>query len=177
MNRGQAGFAFLEVILAVCLATIISGAASAVTIYVLQESEKTNHHLTAVFHADSAAYWISQDTQMADGVTTENLTPMEILIVSWTDWSSEEDSIYHVVTYSIEDISAEVGKLKRTHQDSNGTIEQAVVAEYIYYDPDDMDNTTQVSYQDPILDLKVATLFGQAGEFTEYKIYRRPNVQ
>jgi hypothetical protein len=177
MSQGERGFALLEIILAVALSTITFASALMVTIYVLKNNEQTNQHMTAVAHAESAAYWIARDTQMADSITTDNLTPEGIVVLSWTDWGYGSDSIYHVVTYSIEDILGEAGKLKRTHQDSNGNSEQAIIAEHIYYSPDDVDNTTKVSYEDPVLSLKVATLFGQAEDAKEYKIYRLPNFQ
>jgi type II secretory pathway pseudopilin PulG len=177
MSQGERGFALLEIILAVALSTITFASALMVTIYVLKNNEQTNQHMTAVAHAESAAYWIARDTQMADGITTDNSTPEGILVLSWTDWGYGSDSIYHVVTYSIEDTFGEVGKLKRTHQDSDGNSDQATIAEHIYYNPSDVDNTTKVSYEDPVLSLKVATLFGQAEDAKEYEIYRLPNFQ
>ena len=74
-------------------------------------------------------------------------------------------------------MSGGIGKLKRTHQDSEGTNEQMLVAQYIYYDPGDPVKTSNVSYQDQVLTLKIVGVFGDAQEAREYKIYRRPNFQ
>ena len=131
--RTERGFAVLEILLAACVAIVVAAAASSVTLYVIQSNERTNHHMTAVTHAESAAYWIARDTQMADSVTTDNLTSdnetsVSILTVGWTEWGYGDDSIYHVVTYSIEDLSATVGKVKRTHQDSIGNTGETIVA-------------------------------------------------
>lgn len=177
MKQGEKGFVLLEIILATSLAALVLGAATMTTIYVLKNNRQTSDHMAAVFYADTAGYLISKDVQMADSVTTENLTSPEFLVIAWTEWGYDEDSIYHVVTYSIEDVSGGTGKLKRTHQDSSGTYEESIIADCIYSNEADPDNTTQVSYQDPVLNMKVKTIFGQAQGVKEYKICCRPNFR
>lgn len=176
MNQGERGFAVLEIILAVALSTMVFASASMVTIYVLKNNEQTNQNMTAVAHAESSAYWIAVDAQMAEVITADNLTPAQILVLSWTDWGYGSDSIYHVVTYSLENITGDIGRLKRTHQDSDGNSDQAIVAEHIYYNLSDPDST-QVSYLDSVLNLKVTIKLGLAEDIKDYTIYRRPNFQ
>ena len=177
MRRHEAGFTALETILMAGIVTIMVGAATATVFGVVQNTQRTNDHLTAAYHAGNASYWISYDTRMADGVTVENLTSPEFLILTWTDWGYGEDSIYHVVTYSIEDVAGGTGKLRRTHEDSSGTSEHMLIAEHIYYDQADPDNITQISYQSPMLNLRVVVLLGEALEVREGKTYCRPNFR
>lgn len=177
MKLSEAGFTALEVIIAVFLASLMVGAATTVTIYALKNNQQTSDHTVAVLHADTAGYWVSNDTRMAQSVTAEGLTSPDFLILAWTDWGYAEDSVYHVVTYSIEDVSGGIGKLKRTHQDSGGTYEEVIITDRIYYDDADPDNSTQVSYRNSILNLKVVTSFGQSQEVREYEVYCRPNFQ
>lgn len=177
MKQNEKGLVILEMLLAVSLAALVLGTATMTTIYVLKNNEQTSDHMAAVFYADTAGYLISKDVQMADSVNAENLTSPEFLIIAWTEWGYDEDSVYHVITYYIEDVFEGIGKLKRTHQDSNGAYEEAIISDCIYSNENDPDNTTQASYQDSILNVKVKTIFGQGQEVKEYKIYCRPNFR
>ncbi|MEE8618602.1 MAG: hypothetical protein V3S84_00560, partial [Dehalococcoidales bacterium] len=69
-----------------------------------------------------------------------------------------------------------VGKLKRSHWSSAGVNEQTLVAEYIYFNPEDPDNTTKASYQNSVLNIQLTSLFGETIETREYKINLRPNL-
>ena len=176
MKRSEKGFTILEILIITGIAILMIVAAANVTFRVIQDTQRTNAHITAVHHADSAAYWLTHDTQMANSMTTEDLTSPEFLVLTWTDWVYDGDSIYHTVTYSIEDVTEGIGKLKRTHQDSSGIDEQTLVAENIYYyNPLDPDNTTQITSQNLVLDFKIVTSFGEALAVREHKIYCRPN--
>lgn len=175
MKLTEKGFTVLEIMTITVVAVLIIGAAATVTFRVMQDTQQTNDRITTVHHADSAAYWISRDAQMAGSLTTENLTSPAILTLDWADWVFNGDSIHHTVTYSIEDITEGIGRLKRTHQDSNGTNEQIFVAENIYYNTGDPANTTWISYQSPVLDLKIVTSFGEALTIRELEICRRIN--
>jgi len=177
MKQGQKGFTFIELAIAAAIIALIAGAVAMTTFSVLRDTERTNDCMTVVRQVENAGFWVSQDALMADRLCTENLTPPGFLVVDWTEWGYGEDSIYHSVTYSIEDIAEGIGKLKRTHQDSEGTNEQMLVADYIYYNQSDPDNTSNVTYQDAVLTLKIASVFGDDQETREYKIYRRPNFQ
>jgi len=177
MKLGQTGFAIMELAVAIAIAALIAGAATMTTFRVLRDTEQTNDYLTVVRQVENAGYWVGRDTLRAERICTENLTLPEFLIVDWTEWGYDEDSVYHSVTYSIEDISEGIAKLKRTHQDSEGTNEQVLVAEYIYYNVSDPVNTSNVSYENPMLTLKIVSVFGDVQEAREYKIYRRPNFQ
>ena len=177
MKQGQRGFTSIELLVATAIIALIAGAATMTTFSVLRDTEHTNDRMTVVRQVENAGFWISQDTLMADRVCADNLTPPDFLVVDWTEWGYDDDSIYHSVTYSIEDISEGIGRLKRTHQDSGGTNEQMLVANYIYYNQSDPDNTSDVSYQEAVLTLKIASVFGDAQEMREYKVYQRPNFQ
>ncbi len=177
MKQGQCGFTFIELAMATAIMALIASTATMVTFSVLNNTERTNNQMTVVRQVENAGYWISQDIQAASSVSTENLTPPDFLALTWTEWGYDEDSIYHSVTYSIEDLSGGIGKLRRNHQDSQGASEQTLVAEYVYYNLSDPANTSNVSHQEPMLTLKIVCLLEDAREMREYKIQSRPNFQ
>jgi prepilin-type N-terminal cleavage/methylation domain-containing protein len=177
MKKSEKGFVLMEVLVATSLAAIVLSISVMTVVYVLKNNQQTSDHMAAVYYADNTGYLVSNDVQMADSITTENLTQPELLVMSWTEWGYDEDSVYHVVTYSIEDVSGEIGKLKRVHQDSNGSYEEIIIADCIYSNEADPDNTTQVNYQEPVLNMKITTVFGSATGVKEYEIYSRPNFR
>ncbi|MFH1639842.1 MAG: prepilin-type N-terminal cleavage/methylation domain-containing protein [Chloroflexota bacterium] len=176
MKLDEKGFTLIELVVVGGTMALIMGAASLVLFHVVSDTQRTSDHITTVHQTENAGYWISRDTQMAEGITAEGLSAPEFLVLRWTDWGYGEDTIYHVVSYSIEDLSDGIGDLKRTHQDSSGANEERIVAENIYYNPSDPENTTQVSYENEILNLRVVTIFGESQESKEYQTCRRPDL-
>ena len=175
MKHGESGFTIIEIAVTVGIVALIAGAATATIFHAFNDTKRTNDHMTTVRHLENAAYWMGRDTRMADYLSTTNLTSPAILILKWTEWGYGTDSVYHQVTYSVDNVSANVGNLKRKHESSTGTNEQILVANYIYYNPADPGNSTNVTYQSPMLNLKVATSFGSTLAKKEFQIYRRPN--
>lgn len=176
MKRGEKGFTFIELALAIAIIGLVSAVASAAIFQILKNTERNNDHITAVRQVQNAGYWISRDTQMAQSVTTDNLTPPDFLVLSWTEWDADGDPIYHSARYFFEDLTDSIGKLKRSHWSSAGANEQTLVAEYIYYDSSDVDDTSKASYQSPVLTVQLTALFEKFLETREYKIKHRPNL-
>jgi len=179
MKRSERGFTFIEFLVVMAIVALIAGAAGATTLQLFASTERSNNHMTAVRQVQNAGYWISRDALMAE--STDNVTTHpEFLILNWTEWGYDEDSIYHKVTYSFEDMPGGLKKLKRTHWSRVGTNEptlvaETLVAEYIYYDPDDPDNTTKASYESSVLTVQIAAAIGEANEIKEYRVWHRPN--
>jgi len=176
MKLGEKGFTLVELLVAITIMVLASGAAGAAIFQILRGTERNNDHLTAVRQVQNAGYRISRDAQMAQSVTTDNLTLPDFLILSWTEWDAAGDPIYHSARYFFEDLTDGVGRLKRSHWSSAGANEQTLVAKYIYYDPDNVDDTSKASYQSPVLTVQLTTHFEETVETREYKIKHRPNL-
>ena len=175
MKHGERGFTYIELIIAITIMVLASGAAAMATFQVFKGTERNNNYMTAVRQVQNAGYWISHDAQMAQSVTTDNLTLSDFLILSWTEWDAAGDPVYHSARYFFEDPTDGIGKLKRSHWSSAGANEQTLVAEYIYYDPNDIDDTSKASYQSPVLTVQLTALFEETLETREYKIKHRTN--
>jgi len=175
MNQGEKGFSFIELIISIGIIALISGAAAIATIQVCKGTERNNDYITAVHQVQSAGYWISRDAQMAQGVTTNNLTSPDFLALSWTEWDDNNDPIYHTATYFFKDLTDGIGKLMRRHWSSDGANEQTLIATKIYYAPGDPENTSNVSYQDSVLTVQLSALSEKVMETREYRVRHRPN--
>ena len=176
MKQGEKGFTNLELVVAIAIIALVGSAAAAATFQVFQGTERSNNHMTAVRQVHNAGYRISRDAQMAESVTADNLTLPDFLVLSWTEWDYADEPTYHSVTYFFEDLTDGIGKLKRNHWSSAGANEQTLVADYIYYDPDDSDDTSKASYQSPVLTVQLTALFEETRETREYRINHRPNL-
>jgi len=176
MKPGEKGYTYVELVVAIAIIALVSGAAAMAIFQVFKGTERNNNYMTAVRQVHNAGYWISRDTQMAQSVTADNLTAPDFLVLSWTEPGYAGEDIYHSVTYFFEDLTDGIGKLKRNYWSSAGANGQTLVAEYIYYNPDYPDDTSKASYQSPALTVQLTALSEEILETREYRIYCRPNL-
>ncbi len=175
MWDSETGFTIIELAVALAIIPIIGMASTMTAFQILKGTERSNNHTTAIRQVQNAGYWISYDTQMAENVLTDNLSGTDFIVFTWTERDYVNDDVYHSVTYSFEELSDGIGKLMRYHWSSAGESQEILVAEHISYDPDDPVNTSNVSYQKPVLTVKLTSLFGDARETRYYTINRRQN--
>lgn len=176
MRRSEKGYTLIELVVAVAIIVLISGAASVTIFQVLKGTETNNSHMNATRQVQNAGYWISRDAGMAQSIDTENLTSPAFLVLNWTQWDDDNEKIYHTASYSFEGLDDGIGKLKRTHSSSAGANEQTLIATHIYYVPTDPDDTSKAEYQAPLLTLRLTSVVKDAIEIREYRIKNRPNV-
>ncbi len=176
MKSGERGFTLVELVVAVALIGLVSAAASSAIFQIFRGNDRNNDQITAVRQAENAGYWISRDAQMAETISTENLTSPDFLVLRWSEWADNGTAIYHSATYSFDNATDSVYKLIRVHRSSTRPSEQTLVAQYIYYDPSDTDNTSKASYENPVLTLQLTTISGKTRETREYKIKHRAGL-
>ena len=186
MKRSERGFTLIEILLVMAIVALIAGAATMATFQVINVTNRSNNHMTVIRQVQNAGYWISHDALMAESVITGNLTPPDFLFLTftWTEWGYEddhhgEDTIYHLVTYSFsfQDLSDGIGKLRRTHWSTAGANEQTLVAQYVYYNQDDLDDPDNptASSDNSVLTMQITASLGEAEETREYTVWHRPN--
>ena len=176
MSRSEQGFSIIEVIVVLAIASIIALGAIMTIFQVINGTGRSNERVTVARQVQNAGYWISRDAQMAENVTTENLTGTNFLVLDWIELDDSDNTTTHSVTYFFEGLSGGVGQLKRNHWSSAGADTDTLIADYISYDPNDPVNTSNASYQVPELAVKIMSLFGNASETREYRISTRPNL-
>lgn len=172
MKLGEKGFTLIELMVAVSIMALVSSASSAATFQVFKGIESNNNHMTAVCQVQNAGYWISRDTQMAQGITTDNLTPPEFLVLSWTEENSGDE--YQIV-YTLENMpGGEFKRLWRTQSINGGGTITTLIAQYI--DPDSQ--KTRCEFSNGIFTLTITATVVD-GRLTEsetrtYQVAPRP---
>ena len=176
MKRGEKGFTFIELIVALGIIALVGGAAAMTTFQVFRGTERNNAHNLVVQQVQNGGYWIGRDARMALSVSADNLTLPDFLVLGWTEWDDTGEPTYHTATYYFEGLNDGVGTLKRRYWSSDGASQQTLIAQYVYYDPADPSRTSQVSYVTPSLTLQLTALFEQNIETREYIVSHRPNL-
>ena len=176
MRRSEKGYTLVELLIAITIMALACTAVSAAIFQIFNTIERNNNRITATLQVQYAGSWISEDTQMAHSVATDNLTPPKFLSLNWSEWDDSGDPTDHSIEYSFEDLTDGIGKLKRNHFSTSGINEDVLIAEYIYYDPDSVNNTSSASYLDPVLTVRLTAHFEETVETREYKIKHRAEM-
>ena len=166
MKKGQKGFTFLELLLALTISALIAGATLGSIFQVMKNTQRNNNQLTATREVQNAGFWIGKDAQLAQ-IVTVNMTTPYFLQLDWTEGFSGD--IYQVV-YTFEDIpDKETKKLLRNLSVNGGANATILVASYI--DPDIA--LTSGNYTGNTLNLMLtATVGDDATEKIETRLYQ-----
>lgn len=175
MRLSEKGYTLVELMIAITIMVLASTGASAAIFQIFNTIERNNNRINTVLQVQYAGSYISHDAQMANSISTDNLTLPDFLILHRTEWNASGDPIHHTIRYYFEDLTNGIGKLKRNHWSSTGANEQTLIAEYIYYNPSYADDTSDASYLSPVLTVRLTAHFDETVETREYRIEHRPN--
>ena len=172
MKQDEKGSTLLELIIAISIMVLVSGATLAGIFHISKTTELNASHTSAVFQVQNAGYWIIHDTRMAQGVITDNLTLPDFLILGWIEQGSCDE---YQLTYTLENMAE--GQLKKMlrHQYINGVLNNStLVAQYI--EPDS--GCTSCDYNNGILSLNIMATVERGSsietETRSYNISPRP---
>ena len=176
MREDERGFSTIGIIVAILIMSLIALGAMMTIFQVIRVTAQSESHMITIQQVKNAGFWISRDAQMADNVTTDNLSGTNFLVLSWTEVDDSDNTTDYSVTYFFEELSGDIGKLKRYHSSSAGPNKETLVAQYICYDPADPFNTSNVSYTSPSLTLKLVAIFADVSDTREYQVSCRPKL-
>ena len=175
MKSSDKGFTLIEVLISITIMALASGAAGAAIFQILRNTERNSDHMNAVRQVENAGYWISRDAEMSSSANaTGILTPPNFLVLNWTEWDASGNPTSNTARYFFENLTNGIGTLKRNHWNTAGTNEYTLIAQEIYYNPGDPANTSNASFQDSLLTVKLTSRIEQAFESKEYKVIGRP---
>ncbi len=168
MNRQETGYVLMELMVTISIMVLASVAAGGAIFQIFTTIERSNALVTAGNQLNHAGYWISRDAQMAETIVIDNTNPAIFLTLDWFD----EDTPCTAV-YSFENEGNNVGSLIRAFTIDGGTTEQKLVADYLYFHPDDEDNTTIAGYFYPFFSVNLTIQYKSIQETREYLVKRR----
>lgn len=101
INKKQLGFTLVELMIAIAVSGVVTGAITTTIYQVITGNFRTSNHMTAVRQVQDAGYWVSHDVQMIqqEPVIVKNVDDqLESIALTWTDW----DGTVNDVTYTLE---------------------------------------------------------------------------
>ncbi len=168
--KGEKGFTFIEVLIAVSVSALLAVGAGMTTMQIFTGSRQNNDWNVAVRQAQSVGQWVSQDTlsvstiDIGDDPETEDV---EFISLFWKDWESGDT---YDTCYLWFDSANSLKQLKRRQvtRDINGAITgdtTVLVADNIY--------AATLTPQSNSWRLTVETRSGSRSVTREYEISKR----
>jgi len=154
MHRDQRGVTFVELMLAIALAGIVTAGITMTFAHVFSGSTRTSNHMTAVRQVQSAGYWVSQDALQAQNVTPDAGPSGFPLTLTW-EWEGTTNE----VTYELQGTNL--------LRDYNG--QGTVIAQFI-----ESIEVEPRPYYDGKLTFTVTATVGEQSETRIYEVQPRP---
>ncbi len=144
-TNSQRGFTLVEALVAMAIASSITGAISTSIHQVFTSHAQSMAHMTAIKQVENAVFWLSRDVQQAQ-VVDPGPTSGFPLNLTWVDW----DGVVEQVTYTLEG-----GELERAYSTGGAPVTH-VVGRYI----DSGSTETNFQFIDGVFTFKITASVG-----------------
>jgi prepilin-type N-terminal cleavage/methylation domain-containing protein len=165
--RNQVGFTLIELMIALTITTIVTGACALIIFQVFNGEARANNQMDAISRVQNAGRQISLDASMAQSVSLTADEDGFPLTLAWTEWANNNR---HQVIYSIEN-----NTLKRVHI-INGNLADSYIFEYIISIDPDTEELVTYCERDPATNQLIFTLTASAGvgsqRISETRVYQ-----
>ena len=191
INKNQRGITIIELLIAVGIAGIITGAITMTLFQVYAGNARSSNHMTAVRQVQNAGYWISRDTQMAQIVSTDDDTgtaEIEVLTLNWAGWEydcggSDTCTSSYEVRYTYDAVNEKLWrnqKIITRKYDSDGQLIETIVSPAAGWDAtpiaDFITPIPTVTMASNKLSATITAKVGDAEEVRTYEITPRPSA-
>jgi prepilin-type N-terminal cleavage/methylation domain-containing protein len=168
-EKGQMGFTLVELLVAIAIASLITGGITAAIMQILTINTRASNHMVAVRQVQQAGKEVSKDVLQAQGVNASGSQGFP-LTLTWTEWGSNQTN---TVVYNLTDMSGGLSQLQRSHtiDDVEQTTALPIVAEYIDPDP----TKTSCAWDGNVLVFTVTATVGTESETRIYEVEPRPD--
>lgn len=122
---GQRGATFVELIIALGIASLIAVAVVVLIRQVLMLNQASSGHMDAIKQVENALHYLNRDIQMASPFQSQLPASSATLTLRWTDYQDNRKP--HVVTYA----TGADGSLRRTESIDGAELPARVVATHV----------------------------------------------
>ena len=177
LRRHQGGLTLVELMIAIVLVGIVTGAITMVISDVFSASARTSNHMTAVRQVQSAEYWLSRDIRQALAEKVDlSPTDGQLVVVEWPKFDEATKGWHTIIVEYILSDDGNLRRLEYTRLDSNSDpdlVADTIVAQHI----DDDQTILRWNDSETLLVLRVKATVGvhseTQSETREYEIKPR----
>jgi prepilin-type N-terminal cleavage/methylation domain-containing protein len=183
VKSNQRGFTLIELIIAIAIVAFVTGGVVTALFQVFNVNKLNSDHLAATRQVQNAGFWISQDSQMAQIVRTDDdigTVENEILILSWTGWGydigDDRGTDYVEIRYYYDAATSEIWrnevKTTNTYNDAGQLIDTTISSSLFHVAQFITSATTTLSGSQ--IGVTIVAEVADASEQRTYEVSPRP---
>jgi prepilin-type N-terminal cleavage/methylation domain-containing protein len=183
VKSNQRGFTLIELIIAIAIVAFVTGGVVTALFQVFNVNKLNSDHLAATRQVQNAGFWISQVSQMAPIVLTDDdigTVENEILILSWAGWGydigDDRGTDYVEIGYYYDAATSEIWrnevKTTNTYNDAGQLIDTTISSSLFHVAQFITSATTTLSGSQ--IGVTIVAEVADASEQRTYEVSPRP---
>jgi len=131
-KSGTWGFTLPELIISMVLCAFVMLGGGETFRQLVMASAHNTDTMTAIIHAQTAAFWLSQDTLQAQEIQRgSNETGGFPLVLEWTDWDNKSYKVTYANTTMTDELGRTLWEFNRTYRKPDGSNETVMIADHL----------------------------------------------